>query len=84
MPSTQPLTAAPAPLAHSASTAFDLALANEALYVARERYALQRGAYGTPGYRSAWVLFNQKVRTLEDLKAARARSRASQRPASPR
>lgn len=90
MLTTQPLTAAGPPAAREPGeaaiaataptpctrTAFDLALTNQALSSARERYALQRGAYGTPPYRSAWLLFGQKIRTLEELNAALARSRS--------
>jgi hypothetical protein len=85
MPTTQPLTAARALVAREAceaaiaparraGTAFDLALANHALYSARERYALQRGAYGTPEYWGARLRFSQKIGTREELKGALPRS----------
>ena len=54
------------------SGAFDLALGNKFLYSARERYALEHGDFGTREYRSAWLAFSRKVRTLDDLRAARA------------
>ena len=92
---TQPLTAARAPVAREAceaasapaaptrraGTAFDLALANHALYSARERYALQRGAYGTPEYWGARLLFTQKIAPSKQLSLDR---RAGGRATGPR
>ena len=56
------------------SIAFDLALANELLYSARELYALEHGDFGTREYRSAWLAFSRKIRTVDDLSAARAKA----------
>jgi hypothetical protein len=55
----------------SFGTAFDQALEQRALREAAEAYATRHGEPGSPAYRAAWLRFRQRIRTLDDLRAAR-------------
>jgi hypothetical protein len=52
-------------------TPFDIALENHELDLAREIYALKHGAPRTSAYLVAWLHFSRRIRTVDDLKAAR-------------
>lgn len=52
-------------------TPFDVALQNQELDLAREIYALKHGAPGTSAYLVAWLRFSRRIRTVDDLRAAR-------------
>jgi hypothetical protein len=46
---------------------FDRALAQQALRVAADTYAVRFGTPRSAAYRAAWLKFRQRIRTLEDL-----------------
>jgi hypothetical protein len=52
-------------------TPFDIALENHELNLAREIYALKHGAPRTSAYLVAWLHFSHRIRTVDDLQAAR-------------
>jgi len=56
------------------SSPFDDALEHRELARAAEVYASTRGGPGSPEYRAAWLQFRRKVKTIEDLRSARARA----------
>jgi hypothetical protein len=64
-------------------TPFDIALENHELDLAREIYALKHGAPRTSAYLVAWLRFSQRIRTVDDLNAARLAAAFRTQPATP-
>ena len=62
-------------------TPFDRALELRALREAAEVYAGQRGKPGSASYRSAWLTFRRRIRSMEDLRRWRASAARRGRPA---
>lgn len=62
-------------------TPFDRALELRALREAAELYAGQRGKPGSASYRSAWLTFRRRIRSMEDLRRWRTSTARRGRPA---
>ena len=63
------------------SSAFDRSLEQQVLGVAAEEYAGQFGDPRTEGYRTAWLEFRHRIRTIEELHRWQSKQRAARRDA---
>lgn len=63
------------------STPFDEALSRRELDRRAREYALRHGKPGCAAYRTAWMRFRQKFKTLDDLERWRAARARREQPA---